>query len=209
MIRLWGGGQYEAEVFYDYCDENGLMIWHDFMFAVGPHVADEEYLANVGREIACVVRRLRHHPSIVLWCGNNEQESSMPGWCARFPAVGWGDLAKIFYEAIPARLPHPTTRTGPTGRAVPIIPWTESKTPTPRPHPATPTCGTSGTTNNRRLVRPQSRLPIRQRVRPPVVAAARDDPFLYGAPDRYFTSRVLDLHNKGGKKSTETRTAGT
>ncbi|MFQ6115909.1 MAG: glycoside hydrolase family 2 protein, partial [bacterium] len=58
MIRLWGGGLYEPDIFYDYCDEHGIMIWHDFMFAVGPFIAHPSYLEDVRQEIANVVKRL-------------------------------------------------------------------------------------------------------------------------------------------------------
>ncbi|MFC1481378.1 glycoside hydrolase family 2 protein [Candidatus Neomarinimicrobiota bacterium] len=104
MIRLWGGGLYEPDIFYEYCDENGIMIWHDFMFAVGPFIANESYLTNVRAEITNVVRRLRHHPSIVLWSGNNECESNMSGgqgWIQMHEAVNWQEYDRVFNETIP------------------------------------------------------------------------------------------------------------
>ena len=72
MIRLWGGGQYEHDVFYDLCDELGLMVWHDMMFSCALYPTDEDFLAEVDAEIRFQVMRLKDHPSIVLWCGNNE-----------------------------------------------------------------------------------------------------------------------------------------
>jgi beta-mannosidase len=104
MIRLWGGGLYEPDIFYEYCDANGIMIWHDFMFAVGPFIANEAYLANVREEITNVVKRLRHHPSIVLWSGNNECESNMSGgqgWIKKHVAVNWQEYDRVFHETIP------------------------------------------------------------------------------------------------------------
>lgn len=104
MIRLWGGGLYEPDVFYEFCDENGLLIWHDFMFASGPYLATKPYLENVKAEIKNVVLRRRHHPSIALWCGNNESEHNMAGgqrWLYHNPAVSWKEYDQIFYEAIP------------------------------------------------------------------------------------------------------------
>jgi beta-mannosidase len=104
MIRLWGGGLYEADVLYEFCDENGLLIWHDFMFAVGPYIASEFYLETVQAEVKDVVRRLRHHPSIALWCGNNESESNMAGgqgWMRKYPTATWAEYDKIFHETIP------------------------------------------------------------------------------------------------------------
>jgi beta-mannosidase len=101
MLRVWAGGLYEPDCFYDLCDELGIMLWHDFMFACGPYFAAASYLDNVSAEIVNVVRRLRHHPSIVLWCGNNEQESDMPKWVRQWKSVTWEDFDKIFYEVIP------------------------------------------------------------------------------------------------------------
>jgi beta-mannosidase len=72
MLRVWGGGIYEEDVFYDLCDEMGLLIWQDFMFACGMYPAHREFLQSVHTEAQANVRRLRHHPSVVLWCGNNE-----------------------------------------------------------------------------------------------------------------------------------------
>ncbi|MHA2363083.1 MAG: glycosyl hydrolase 2 galactose-binding domain-containing protein [Candidatus Hodarchaeales archaeon] len=74
MIRIWGGGVVEQDAFYDICDDFGLMIWHDFQFACSIYPENEEYLMNVENEIIHVLKKLRNHPSIVLWCGNNENE---------------------------------------------------------------------------------------------------------------------------------------
>ncbi len=101
MLRVWAGGVYEPDCFYDLCDELGIMLWHDFMFACGPYFATTSYLENVSDEIANVVRRLRHHPAIVLWCGNNEQESDMPKWVKQWQTVTWEDFHQVFYETIP------------------------------------------------------------------------------------------------------------
>lgn len=72
MLRVWGGGIYEDDVFYDLCDELGLLVWQDFMFACGLYPAHPAFQASVRAEAEANVRRLRHHPSLVLWCGNNE-----------------------------------------------------------------------------------------------------------------------------------------
>jgi beta-mannosidase len=75
MIRVWGGGYYEQDVFYDTCDELGLVVWQDFMFACAGYPAHkDDFLANVKAEAIDNVRRLRHHSCIALWCGNNELE---------------------------------------------------------------------------------------------------------------------------------------
>ncbi|WP_417684104.1 beta-mannosidase [Roseibium sp.] len=72
MIRVWGGGQYESEWFYDYCDEHGLLVWQDFMFACNLYPATPEFLANVEQEVREQSVRLSSHPSVALFCGDNE-----------------------------------------------------------------------------------------------------------------------------------------
>ena len=77
MLRIWGGGQYEPDWFYDLCDEMGLLVWHDFMFSCMPYPSDRAFLADVQTEITQQVRRLSHHASIALWCGDNEVIGSL------------------------------------------------------------------------------------------------------------------------------------
>ncbi len=72
MLRVWGGGIYESDAFYDACDELGLLVWQDFAFACGIYPALDWFQASVKAEAEAAVRRLRHHPSLALWCGNNE-----------------------------------------------------------------------------------------------------------------------------------------
>jgi beta-mannosidase len=72
MLRVWGGGIYEEDIFYDLCDELGILIWQDFMFACGIYPARDWFQASVAAEAEAAVRRLRHHPSLALWSGNNE-----------------------------------------------------------------------------------------------------------------------------------------
>ncbi|MBO4435150.1 MAG: DUF4982 domain-containing protein, partial [Bacteroidales bacterium] len=72
MIRLWGGGKFEKDCFYEICDSLGLLIWHDFMFACAMYPASEEFLGQVSAEITHQIKRLQSHPSIALWCGDNE-----------------------------------------------------------------------------------------------------------------------------------------
>lgn len=74
MIRVWGGGVYEDPIFYQKCDEFGLMVWQDFMFACGGYPVGKDFLDSVVGEVETVLHRLRNHPSLVLWCGNNENE---------------------------------------------------------------------------------------------------------------------------------------
>lgn len=106
MIRLWGGGHYEREAFYDAADELGLLLWQDFMFGGGMQPAyDPAFRASVVAEARDQVRRLRDHPSIVLWCGNNEQEIAWKYWGHRkslteadpaFAAKVWDGYVQLF-----------------------------------------------------------------------------------------------------------------
>jgi len=80
MLRVWGGGIYENEIFYRLCDEKGLMIWQDFMFACSMYPGDEAFLENVKQESIDNVKRLRNHPSVALWCGNNENRMGWTWW---------------------------------------------------------------------------------------------------------------------------------
>ena len=71
MLRVWGGGFYEDERFYDLCDELGLCVFQDFMFACsGYPLHDPSYLEEIKQEFTDNVSRLRHHPCVALWCGN-------------------------------------------------------------------------------------------------------------------------------------------
>lgn len=101
MLRVWGGGIYEHETFYRLCDELGLMVWQDFMFACGEYPEKPWFVQQVRQEAEHIVRRLRNHPSIVLWCGNNECE-----WlfCAENPGKSPDDMrgALIFREVLPS-----------------------------------------------------------------------------------------------------------
>ncbi len=96
MLRVWGGGIYEEDMFYDLCDEYGLAVWQDFMFACGTYPTfDDDFMNNVTAEAQDNVRRIRHHASLALWCGNNEIEQGMPSeeWQA---SMSWDDYSKLF-----------------------------------------------------------------------------------------------------------------
>jgi beta-mannosidase len=92
MVREWGGGYYESDDFYNICDELGIMVWQEFMFGGDMVPGDVSFQGNVRQEAIDQIKRLRDHPSIVIWCGNNEIET---GW------HHWGDRLE-FQEAISA-----------------------------------------------------------------------------------------------------------
>lgn len=87
MLRVWGGGIYENDIFYELCDKQGIMVWQDFMFACSMYPGDDEFLDNVYQEAIDNLIRLRNHASIVLWCGNNEIDGA---WCEGDMNCGWG-----------------------------------------------------------------------------------------------------------------------
>ena len=72
MYRIWGGGIYEEDVFYDICDELGILVWQDFMFGCGNYPVFPQFLESVREEAVANVRRLRHHPCMTILAGNNE-----------------------------------------------------------------------------------------------------------------------------------------
>jgi beta-mannosidase len=110
MLRVWGGGIYEEDIFYDLCDEYGILVWQDFMFACAMYPADDAFLENVRQEAVENVRRLRNHPCIALWCGNNEIDEAWHnwGWQRRYaiPAADsvrmWRDYERLFHDLLPA-----------------------------------------------------------------------------------------------------------
>ncbi len=103
MLRVWGGGLYEDDRFYDLCDEYGVTIWQDFIFACGVYPAyDGDFMANVKQEAADNVKRIRHHASLALWCGNNELEQGLVGDKWTDTTMSWEDYDKLFNDLLPA-----------------------------------------------------------------------------------------------------------
>lgn len=80
MLRVWGGGIYEDEMFYNYCDEMGILVWQDFMFACAMYPGNKSFVSNVTEEAEFQVKRLRNHASMALWCGNNENSEGWHRW---------------------------------------------------------------------------------------------------------------------------------
>lgn len=112
MIRIWGGGIYEDDEFYRACDENGILVWQDLMFAGSFYPADEDFLNNVKEEVKDQVKRLQNHASIALWCGNNEIDEAIVNWgyqkqfkySKEDSLQVWKDYKKLFHELIPNTL---------------------------------------------------------------------------------------------------------
>ncbi len=80
MLRVWGGGVYEDDQFYKQCDENGILVWQDLMFAGSVYPGDTAFLGNATQEVIDNVQRLHNHPCIALWCGNNEIDEGWNNW---------------------------------------------------------------------------------------------------------------------------------
>lgn len=110
MLRVWGGGIYENDIFYDLCDEYGILVWQDFMFACALYPGDEAFVENVRQEAIDNVRRLRNHPCIALWCGNNENQDAWFGWGWKreYEALGngyadklWKGFYNLYFKVLP------------------------------------------------------------------------------------------------------------
>ena len=100
-IRVWGGGYYPDDYFFDICDELGLLVWQDFMFACSAYELDAAFDKNIRREIAENVRRIRHHACLALWCGNNEMETQTLDGAWKPSKKQTCDYNKIFEYIIP------------------------------------------------------------------------------------------------------------
>jgi beta-mannosidase len=111
MLRVWGGGIYEDDYFYDLCDEYGILVFQDFMFACSIYPAEGELLENIRLEAIDNVKRLRNHASIAIWCGNNECQDAWFGWGwkkeyekidQKFADVIWKQFQDQYYDVLPA-----------------------------------------------------------------------------------------------------------
>jgi beta-mannosidase len=109
MLRVWGGGIYEDDLFYELCDRWGILVWQDFMFACTMYPGDSAFLMTVKEEAKQQVIRLRNHPSLALWCGNNEVDEAWHnwGWQKQFTyssedsAEIWEDYLEVFHRLLP------------------------------------------------------------------------------------------------------------
>ncbi len=113
MLRIWGGGIYENDIFYDLCDKHGILVWQDFMFACSMYPGDDAFLANVKEEAIDNVIRLRNHPSIALWCGNNEINTAWNhyseggwGWKQRYTKDQQEEIQKAYLDLFHGVLPE-------------------------------------------------------------------------------------------------------
>ncbi len=112
MLRVWGGGVYEDDKYYNLCDEKGILVWQDLMFACAMYPGDSLFIENVKQEVTDNVKRLRNHPCIALWCGNNEIDEGWKNWgwqqqyqySEKDSAKIWGDYQKLFQVLIPSLL---------------------------------------------------------------------------------------------------------
>ena len=100
-IRVWGGGYYPDDFFFDICDELGLLVWQDFMFACAEYLLTDAFDASIRAEFTDNVRRLRHHASLALWCGNNEMESFTGDGLWIYKKRSQADYLKIFEYILP------------------------------------------------------------------------------------------------------------
>lgn len=103
-IRVWGGGYYPDDWFFDICDELGLIVWQDFMFACASYELDADFARNISAEIRDNVRRIRHHACLGLWCGNNEMETQTLDGAWKPSIKQKSDYIKIFEYIIPGIL---------------------------------------------------------------------------------------------------------
>lgn len=109
MLRVWGGGIYEDDAFYKYCDKYGILVWQDFMFACSTYPADSAFLENVRQEAVYNVKRLRNHPCIAVWCGNNECQDIWFGWGGKkkmyeeqgYADIIWEQFHNLFFGVLP------------------------------------------------------------------------------------------------------------
>ena len=107
MLRVWGGGIYENDIFYDLCDEKGILVWQDFMFACAMYPGDNDFLENAKQEATQQVKRLRNHASIALWAGNNENSEGWHRWgwqSGRSETEKkeiWNNYLKVFDSILP------------------------------------------------------------------------------------------------------------
>jgi beta-mannosidase len=134
LIRVWGGGHYASDGLMDFCDRKGLMVWHDFAYACAMFPTASDFVEEAKAEAQEQVLRLRHHPSLILWCGNNEVEEGWQNWgwvnamnySPSDSAAVWHAYTRFFHHELPAMLSkldrdrpyHPSSPSNGWGREV-------------------------------------------------------------------------------------------
>ena len=113
ILRVWGGGVYEQEEFYNYCDRHGILIWQDFMMACHAYPMTEKMMSNMEHEFSSVIRELRHHPALALWAGDNEIDESL----------SWKGINPEFNDITRKLLPKLITRLDPDRPYLPSSPY--------------------------------------------------------------------------------------
>jgi beta-mannosidase len=134
MLRVWGGGIYEDDYFYELCDSLGIYVWQDFMFAGTMVPGDDSFFSNVKQEVLYQVKRLRNHKSIIVWCGNNESDEAFFkwGWHSTFRISKtdsvrlWNDYVRLFRDSIPNWLKE-VDNSRPYISTSPKLHWSEPK----------------------------------------------------------------------------------
>lgn len=130
MLRIWGGGVYGSDEFFNACDEQGILVWQDFMFACAMYPGDTDFMNNTKEEIIEQVTRLQNHPSLALWCGNNESDEGWKnwGWQKQFKysrkdsAKIGDDYTKLFHSIIPEIIKNNSPKI-PYLSSSPLIGW--------------------------------------------------------------------------------------
>jgi beta-mannosidase len=130
MLRVWGGGNYESDLFYRLCDEKGILIWQDMMFACAMVPGDSAFIDNVKKEVTENICRLRNHACIALWCGNNEIDEGWHNWgwqkqyayTSQDSSAVWNDYVTVFQKMIPEIASHYSPET-PYISSSPQIGW--------------------------------------------------------------------------------------
>jgi len=133
MLRVWGGGIYEDDYFYTLCDSLGIMVWQDFMFACAMYPGDDAFIENVKQEAIDNIKRLRVHPCIAVWCGNNEVDEGWNNWEWKKQFLAkpedsikvWNEYKKLFHELLPQLVKELDGR--PYITTSPAVSWTKKE----------------------------------------------------------------------------------
>lgn len=132
MIRVWGGGIYEDDIFYDLCDENGILVWQDFTFACSVYPLGDKMKENIRQEAKDNIRRLRNHASLALWCGNNEIMDAIFnwGWMEKYKKENpehFNIILKQYFDLFHELLPEAVAEHNPETYYLPTSPFNDMK----------------------------------------------------------------------------------